>query len=139
VSETLVADTGVVFAALDPDDLDYARCSALLQSGLAVTIPAPVIGELDWLGRSRGRPRAAAVFLESVLDGSVLVYDLEIEDWARVHELIVRYSDLRLSVIDASVVAVAERLEQTAIATLDRRHFSVVQPRHVPSFELLPD
>jgi len=31
--------------------------------------------------------------------------------------------------VDAAVVAIAERLTATKIATLDRRHFSVVRPR----------
>jgi predicted nucleic acid-binding protein len=33
---------------------------------------------------------------------------------------------------------VPERHRATEIATLDRRHFSVVRPGHVPSFTLLP-
>jgi predicted nucleic acid-binding protein len=40
--------------------------------------------------------------------------------------------------VDASVVAAAERLGITAVASLDWRHFGVVRPRHVKSFELLP-
>jgi predicted nucleic acid-binding protein len=40
--------------------------------------------------------------------------------------------------VDASVVAVAERLGIGTVATLDRRHFTVVRPRHVDMFELLP-
>jgi uncharacterized protein len=36
------------------------------------------------------------------------------------------------------VVAVAERFGAVAIATLDRRHFSLVRPAHVPAFTLLP-
>ena len=43
---------------------------------------------------------------------------------------------MRLGTVDASVVAAAERLGITAIATLDRRHFSVVRPRHVEAFAL---
>jgi len=113
-------------------------CSALLGSGMTVTIPAPVIGEVDWLGRRRGRPEAGAVLLGSVIDGSLLVVDLDLEDWARVRELVDRYADLPLNVVDASVVTVAERLEQTTIATLDHRHFSVVRPRHVAAFTLVP-
>ena len=38
----------------------------------------------------------------------------------------------------ASVVTLAEQLEIGEIATLDRRHFSVVRPRHVDAFTLLP-
>jgi len=30
------------------------------------------------------------------------------------------------------------RLGVTEIATVDRRHFSVLRPRHAPAFDLLP-
>lgn len=40
--------------------------------------------------------------------------------------------------MDASLVAIAERLGVTEIATLDRRDFTVVRPRHVGAFVLLP-
>lgn len=36
-------------------------------------------------------------------------------------ELIETYADMRLGLVDASVVTVAERLELTTIATLNRR------------------
>lgn len=59
-------------------------------------------------------------------------------DWLRIAELVVAYDDLPLGTVDASVVAAAERLDITTIATLDRRHFSVVRPAHVDGFEILP-
>jgi uncharacterized protein len=40
--------------------------------------------------------------------------------------------------LDAAVVATAERLDVTEIATLDRAHFSAVRPRHVAGFTLVP-
>lgn len=135
---TLVADTSVVYAALDTSDADHAACLALLASGITATIPAPVIFELDWLGRTRGRPRAVELLLESVLDGSVLVIDLDAEDYRRARELVRQYADLPLDLVDSAVIAVAERLEQDMIATLDHRHFSVVQPAHVPAFTIVP-
>jgi uncharacterized protein len=36
------------------------------------------------------------------------------------------------------VVALAERHGAVRIATLNRRHFTVVRPRHADAFELLP-
>jgi predicted nucleic acid-binding protein len=45
---------------------------------------------------------------------------------------------LPLGAVDASVVATAERLGERALMTLDRRHFSVVRPRHTEAFEILP-
>ena len=53
-------------------------------------------------------------------------------------ELVETYLDLPLGVVDAAVVAVAERLNLTEVATIDHRHFTVVRPRHVQSFTLLP-
>lgn len=59
-------------------------------------------------------------------------------DWLRIAELIATYRDLPLGTVDASVVAAAERLGIAEVATLDRRHFGVVRPRHVESLTLLP-
>jgi len=59
-------------------------------------------------------------------------------DWLRIAELVARYRDLPLGTVDASVVAVAERLRVESLATLDRRHFSVVRPAHLSSFTIVP-
>jgi hypothetical protein len=49
-------------------------------------------------------------------------------------ELVEKYAGFPLDAVDASVFAVAERLGADAIATLDRRHFSVVKrPSPSPS------
>jgi hypothetical protein len=43
-----------------------------------------------------------------------------------------------LGIVDASLVALAERLHIPKILTLDRRHFSLVQPEGISYSELLP-
>ena len=53
-------------------------------------------------------------------------------------ELPAQYADLPLGAVDASVVAVAERLGVITLLTIDCRHFSVVRPRHADAFSLLP-
>jgi len=40
--------------------------------------------------------------------------------------------------VDASIVAVGERLRINTILTTDRRHFSLFRPRHCRSFTILP-
>jgi uncharacterized protein len=57
----------------------------------------------------------------------------------RIAELTRRYLDLPLGATDASLIAIAERLGIDTIATLDRRHFTVVRPAHVEAFTLLPE
>jgi len=135
---TLVVDTSVVFGALDRFDPSHSACASALTSGRTVVIPAPVIVEVDWLARSRGLRGAAQTLLAGVLDGSMLVANLDESDYARVAALVEGYDDLPLSLVDASVVTIAERLEQDTIATLDRRHFSVVKPLHIDAFTLVP-
>jgi hypothetical protein len=43
-----------------------------------------------------------------------------------------------LGVVDASVVALVERLDEPKVATLDQRHFRAVRPAHVDTLQLLP-
>lgn len=59
--------------------------------------------------------------------------------WSGSARLEEQYADLGLGFVDASVIALCERLgEPKVVATLDHRDFSVVVPRHVPALELLP-
>lgn len=78
------------------------------------------------------------MFLNSVVEGELIVEQPTQKDLARIAELVWRYRDLPLGTADASVVALAERLDVKTIATLDRRDFSVVRPRHVEAFKLVP-
>jgi uncharacterized protein len=59
-------------------------------------------------------------------------------DWLRIAELVSRYRNLPLGAVGPSVIAAAERLGISEVATVDRRHVSVVRPRHTHAFTLLP-
>jgi uncharacterized protein len=100
--------------------------------------PAPVVVEFCLLAQRRGMRDAVDLMLGSVLDLSVAAFDPDLDVCRRVRDLMQRYSDLPLEIGDATVVATAERLEQDTIATLDRRHFSVVKPLHVDFFTIVP-
>ena len=41
--------------------------------------------------------------------------------------------------VDAALLAVVERLGEPKLATLDRRHFGAMKPRHVLNLQLLPE
>ena len=60
--------------------------------------------------------------------GNLIPEPVAAADWLRIAELVATYRDLPLGTVDASVVATAERLNVREIATLDRRHFTVVRP-----------
>ena len=67
----------------------------------------------------------------------MLVEVLTASDYTRIAELIEHYADFPVGGTDASLIAIAERLGITQIATLDRRHFSAVKPSHCAAFTLV--
>ncbi|HEX5585645.1 MAG TPA: hypothetical protein VFX08_18380, partial [Gaiella sp.] len=79
---------------------------------------------------------AEATFLRGI--GALDVEGPSSEDFTRMAELVDEYADFPLGGTDASVVALAERLDAVVVVTLDRRHFGSVRPRHREAFELLP-
>lgn len=97
-----------------------------------------MVAEAGWLIERQLGPAAEAAFYRSIVAGDLRVENLEPRDWARVADLVDRYADLGLGGADASLIAIAERLALTTIATLDRRHFTVVRPAHCDAFTLLP-
>ena len=84
--------------------------------------------------------RAAEVtFLKSFGGNGFRVAEVEEGDISRIAELVEQYVGLPLGIVDAAVMAVAERLNLAEVATVDRKHFSIVRPRHVSAFRLLPE
>lgn len=101
-------------------------------------MPQLVLAEAAYfVGKQLGSV-AEAGFLRELAGASLELVPVESVDLGRMAELIATYADLRLGAVDASVIAVSERLGATTIATLDRRHFTVVRPRHIEVFELVP-
>ncbi|MGH9121511.1 MAG: type II toxin-antitoxin system VapC family toxin [Acidimicrobiales bacterium] len=135
----IVIDTGVLLAAADSDDQDHDRCAQLVRDHhRQLAVPAPVIVETSWqIERNLGAASEAG-FLGLVIGGEVEVINLSIDDYRRCVVLIETYADMGLGLVDASVVAIAERLGISTIATLNRRDFTVVRAGHIEAFELLP-
>jgi predicted nucleic acid-binding protein len=135
----LVVDTGVVYALLDRSDAWHERArGAWDRHGEALVIPAPVVVEVCQLLAYRLGTKAEHGFLAAAARGEFLVESLEPGDYLRAAELVDLYADLPLGFVDAAVVAVAERLEVDRVLTTDRRHFSVIRPRHVQRLVLEP-
>lgn len=132
-----VVDTGPLYAVVDEDDADHGRCRAVLeQAGHRLIIPTLVIAEATYLIATRLGPLVEAQFLRSLT--RMHVEAPAPDDWPRIAELVEQYGDFPLGGADASIVALAERLNIETIVTLDDRHFRAVRPRHRQAFRLLP-
>ena len=137
----IVVDAGVFVAGLFPNDRHHKTCRAFLSDpGDELGVSALVVAEVCHLfKRSPHQPQPEVAFLRLLAGGRVTSLAPTVDDYTRMADLVGQYADLPLGAADASVVALAERLGVTRIATVDRRDFSVVRPKHVTAFELLPD
>jgi len=97
-----------------------------------------VIAEAAHLIGTRLGARQEVEFLGDIAAGDFVVEPVDSFGWLRIAELVSRYRNLPLGTVDGSVVATAERLGVTEVATFDRRDFSLVRPRHTEAFTLLP-
>jgi uncharacterized protein len=135
----LILDTGPLLAALDAADRDHAACAALLTEATEdLVVPGLVLGELDYWCAERLSLAAWLTFLDDVAGGAYRVQYPTLADLDRSRQLQATYADLRLGVVDATVVALAERLGEEKVAALDHRHFTVVRPVHEEALRLLP-
>ena len=135
----LILDTGPLLAALDAADPDHERCATLIvDADEDLLVPTLVMAELDYWCHQRLTSQVWLRFLDDVLEGAYRLEHPTIPDLRRCAELQRQYDDLSLGAVDASVVALCERLREPKLATLDHRHFATVRPAHVPALELLP-
>ena len=134
----LLVDTGIFISVADRDEPRHAECAEALRSRPDLAVTAPVIAEAAWMIESRLGPGAEARFLTLVTSDRFTIVDLGSADYERCVELIGTYTDLGLGFVDASVIAIAERLGVRTIATLNRRDFAVVRPAHCAAFDLIP-
>jgi predicted nucleic acid-binding protein len=80
--------------------------------------------------------KAQEAFLADLADGSFSVEWGRDEDLTAARRIGTRCRALKIGLVDAVVMAIAERLNAEAIATLDLRHFAAVSIRGNP--RLLP-
>ena len=134
----LIVDTSVLIAAANTREANHHACAELLRADEALVVPAPVVTETCiMLDRRLGAPYEAR-FLATVAAGGFDVEALGTADYQRAADLVATYDELGLGFVDAAVVAIAERLGATRIATLNHRDFRVVRPAHAASLTLLP-
>lgn len=135
----LIVDAGPLYAAAARRDRNHRHCAEMLtQAERPLLVPALVVTEVAYLLADRIGPHAEVAFAKALERGELIAEPVLDADWRRIAELSEQYSDLPLGVVDASVVALAERRGLDTIATLDHRHFATVRPRHTDAFRLVP-
>lgn len=133
-----ISDTGFVVALLNQSDIKHSDVVAIYQNYQQILLPQTVLAEVAYLvGRSAGVSTVAA-FLKGLSASRFHLIPLSETDVIRVSEILEEYKDSRIDFVDATVMAIAERLKITLILTLDQRDFRLFRPKHCQSLEILP-
>lgn len=135
----VIADTSGLFALADADSRAHSAVRGYLEAGdEPLVVPVTVLPELDYLLATRLGLAAELAVLRAAAAGEFRLEPVTAADLTRAVTLIEEYADSDIGLVDASLVAVAERLRIRKVLTLDRRHFSLFRPKHCAAFTLVP-
>jgi uncharacterized protein len=135
----IVVDTSVIVSYMNAGDDHHEVVASWLDGADDDLATTPlIVAEVDHVVRARGGRTALEALRADLAAGAYLV-----EWWpgaiASAVNVAERYADTGLGLADASLVALADRLGTTDIATLDERHFRAVRPlTGGAAFRLLP-
>jgi len=133
----IVADTGAILALIDADDQYHHEFVTLFEEEPGSwVLPWANLPEVDYLLLTHVGANAERAFVKDLADGAYAVEWGDAADLVRARKLCERYRALRLGLVDAVVVAMAERLRADAIATVDLRHLAAIAIEGTP--RLLP-
>jgi len=135
----VIVDTSAILAFFDRDEPDHEAVAAVLSQTSEPLVVSPyVIAEVDYLIGTRLGVAAEIAALRELAGGAWDLATIDSIDLARTVPIIERYADDAIGVADASNVVLADRYRTTTVATLDRRHFSVLRPLSGGYFAILP-
>lgn len=122
----VLLDTSVIYALADTDDRWHARCREWLRGNREpLLVPPTVVPKAAALIRARLGPAAELKLAQSLARAEIQIEQLTMRDFARAAEMLEAHAGIGL--VDATLVALAERLKIAAIATTDRRHLEPVR------------
>ena len=135
---TLV-DTGAIYALADERDRWHKPMVSHLETNAdRLVVPITVIPEACYLLNHFLGTKAEEAFVASLARLELALESFSNEDLKRTLEVLKKYQSVDIGFVDASIVAVSERLGIEKILTTDRKHFGMIRPNHVRSFTLLP-
>jgi predicted nucleic acid-binding protein len=133
----IVADTGAMLGLLDRSDKHHETLTTLFdEASDDWVLPWAILPEVDYLVGAHLGTKAQAAWLDDLAEGAFHIDWGSERDLSRARQIARQHRALRVGLVDAVVIATAERLKAEAIATLDLRHFGAVRisgsPRLLP-------
>ncbi len=134
-----IVDTSFLYALVNEREQRHADVLAVAAnlSG-SVYLPTVVVTEAGYLLRRDLGGEALAAFLDTLAQSAFQFVEPTPADFRRAAAIVRQYADSEIDLVDAVIMATAERLEITRVLTLDQRHFWMFHPAHCVAFEILP-
>lgn len=123
----ILADTGAMLALLDADDQHHDAVREVYDDHHAAwVLPWAILPEVDYLVAQHLGAKAQQTWFDDLATQAFTIEWGREEDLERARKIAMRYRSLKMGLVDAVVMAMAERLRVDAIVTLDLRHFGAV-------------
>ena len=136
--ERVIADTGFVVALANRSDKRHADVAPIYLQYPQIWLPQVVLVEVAYLiGRDAGIATVVK-FLQGLPSSRFELIAATEQDLGRTARILEQYTDSRIDFVDASVIAIAERLNIKTVLTIDQRDFRLFRPTHCQSFTLKP-
>lgn len=133
--QKILIDSGPLIALFDAGDKHHKKAVTFIRENKLplVTTLASMTETLHLLDFNRN---AQIDFLDWIGKGAVEIHNIEVPAFNRLKNLTIRYKDLPMDFADACLVYLAEELNITKIATIDRE-FTIYRIRNKKKFELV--
>lgn len=136
---TLITDSSFLVALYDGSEVHHPKAYDFAANrSEMILVPNVVLPEVGFLLRRNLGYANSFNFFDFFDHSFVRLVPVFEEDLARVYEISRRYESAQFDIVDCCIMAIAERLNITRIATFDRRDFSMYRPSHCEYLELLP-
>ncbi len=135
----MIIDTSVLLAFFDSNEPRHSDVVDLIERASGPLIVSPyVIAELDYIVLSRHGSTAESAVLKELGGGAWELASMGPDRLRTATEIVDRFADIPVGVTDASLAVLADAYATRTIATLDRRHFSVLRNRNGEVFDVVP-
>lgn len=136
---TLITDSSFLVALYDGSEVHHPKAYDFAANrSETILVPDVVLPEVGFLLRRNLGYANSFNFFDFFDYSFVRLVPAFEEDLTRVYEISRQYESAQLDIVDCCIMAIAERLNITRIATFDRRDFSMFRPSHCEYLELLP-
>jgi len=135
----VIADTGALVALANAEDRYHkAVRQFFVNNREPVIVPCPVVPETCFILRTTMGLVVEVQFLRS-LGGHLMLEHQTPDDLSRAIVINEKYRDAEFGIVDATVMAMAERLNIEVVLTVDHRDFTIFRPSHCSAFRLIPE